>query len=197
MNPYARPATLVIACSAVLLAAPRTSAGQQAAQAFETLRLDLNLVANVNRNTFHEYWSPDPGVELNVAVPFYFGTLEAGFHYASFDGKAPEQPDFVSLFPYVGWSYDWRLAPRLDLDTGMRLGSLFTRFERGGETLTEQEFGIGLGSRFRYAVAGAWSVDLAAEYRVLFTHERMRLLFIAGGISRSFTTPRWLREFLE
>jgi hypothetical protein len=197
MNRKVTRTALTAVCSAAFLSIPATTAGQSADDAFETLRLDLSLVANVNRNTFHDYWSPSPGAELAVETPFHFGTVEAGLHYGTFDGMEPAQPDFDSFFLFLGWGYDWSMTPRLSWYNGLRLGSMLLKFDtpRGG--LDEQEFGIGLGSRLRYGIAGGWSIDLSARYRVVFTHERLRLFFVAGGISRSFKTPRCLKEFLE
>ncbi|MGD2216900.1 MAG: hypothetical protein PVJ64_09090, partial [Gemmatimonadales bacterium] len=138
-----------------------------------------------------------PGAELAAETPFHFGTVEAGLHYGTFDGIEPAQPDFDSFFLFLGWGYDWSMTSRLSWYNGLRLGSMLMGFDAQPRGLSEQEFGTGLGSRLRYEIAAGWSLDLSARYRVVFTHERLRLFFIAGGIGRSFKTPRWLKEFLQ
>ncbi|KPK82056.1 MAG: hypothetical protein AMS25_04035 [Gemmatimonas sp. SM23_52] len=173
------------------------AAAQHSSAAFDTLTVAVRIVINVNRTTFHRYWDPDPGVELNFETPFYFGRVEAGLHYANFNAERPEQPDFQTLFPYLGWGFDWPVASRLSWYSGIRAGSLFMDFDAPGSHAREQELAVALNSRLRYRPLAAWSLDASVRYRVVFTHERLRHVYIAAGLSRSLTMPRWLREFLD
>lgn len=183
---------------AVLFSAvPGTGSAQQASAAFDTLTVQLRAVVNVNRNSFHRFWDPEPGLELNLQTPFNFGMLEAGLHYAGFDAKTPDQPDFRAFFLYLGWGYDAALSNRFSLYNGLRAGSFITRFDIGGNNRTEQELGVGVVSRLSYRVGGAWSVDVSGSYRVVFTRERLRLVFLAAGLGREFDTPDWLKALFE
>jgi hypothetical protein len=170
---------------------------QQSRAAFDTLTIAINAVANVNRNIFHDYWEPRPGLEIQFATPFYLGVGEAGVHYAGFAGRGPEQPDFATLFVYVGWGYEWPIAQRIAWYNGLRAGTLIMVFDLPEELSEEQELGLALNSQLRYRFAGAWALSLAARYRIVFTRERLKYAFLAAGVSRSFGTPRWLWEFLN
>ncbi len=186
-----------LAASVLLSAAPGAASAQQPSAAFDTLTVQLRAVANVNRNTFHRFWDPGPGLELNIQTPFNFGKLEAGLHYAGFDGKTPVQPDFRALFPYLGWGYDAALSDRFSWYNGLRAGSFLMAFDIGGDDRTEQELGLGLVSRLSYRLGGTWSLDLSGRYRFVFTRERLRFVFLAAGLGRAFDTPGWLKALFE
>lgn len=192
--------TLSLIALSILVSLPAThgtSSAQEPAHTFDTVTVQLRAVANVNRNTFHRFWEPGPGLELNLQAPLNVGTLEAGLHYAGFAGKATEQPDFKVLFPYLGWGYDAPLSSRFSWYNGTRAGSLIMRFDVSQGNRTEQELGLGLVSLLSYRLGGAWSLDLSARYRVVFTHERLRFFFLAAGLGRDFAAPAWLKDLFE
>lgn len=186
----------LVACC-VAFGGPRAGAAQDNAAAFESLRLDLNLVANVNRTSLHDFWKPGPGAELAVETPFYRGTIEIGIQYSRFQARQTAQPDFTALFPFLGWGLELPMTARLDWHNSGRLGSFVMGFDITGGGRTEQELALALRSRLAYALNDAWSLHVAAHYQVVFTHERLHLFYISGGIGRVFDMPGWLREFLD
>ncbi len=188
---------IMLASAGLLSVGPGAAAAQDRRRAFDTLSVAIRVAANVNRDTFHRFWDPDPGVELAFQTPFRFGEVELGVHYASFRAKSAEQPDFRAFFPYLGWGYEAALAPRLRWHNGVRAGTFLMTFDIGGVNRTEQELGLGLQTRLSYQVGGAWSVDVSARYRAVFTRERLHYVFLAAGLERAFPMPRWLREFLD
>lgn len=191
-----RRATALLAI-AVAATQATTLAAQPPGSAFDTLTIAANAVANVNRNDLHDYWEPRPGVEIQATTPFYLGTAEAGLHYAGFDAKASEQPDFSTLFIFLGWGYEWPIAQRFGWYNGIRAGTSLMLFDLPNELSEEQELGLALNSQLRYRFAGAWSLVFAARYRTVFTDERLRFVFVAVGVRRSFGMPRWLKDFLD
>ncbi len=188
---------LALPIAALLGALPNTGSAQQSGAAFDTLAVQLRAVANVNRNSFHRFWDPGAGLELNLQTSFNFGAVEAGLHYATFDAKTPDQPDFKAFFPYLGWGYDAALSSRFSWYNGLRAGSFLMSFDVGGNNSTEQELGVGVVSRLSYRVGGAWSLDVSGRYRIVFTRERLRLVFLAAGLGRAFDTPDWLKALFE
>ncbi len=70
-------------------------------------------------------------------------------------------------------------------------------FDISRNNRTEQELGVGLVSRLSYRVGGAWTLDVSGRYHVVFTHERLRLVFLAAGLGRAFDTPDWLKALFE
>lgn len=188
------PAAILLIISLLL---PRTAEAQSPASAFDTLAAALHLTANINHNVFHRYWSSNPGIELELETPFYFGDAQAGFHFNSYDGRTEEQPDFVSIYAFVGWGYELPVYDRLTWRNGIRIGTFFTRFAGSGENLNELELASALDTRLSYRFARHWSAELSTRYQVVFTHERLRLLFLAFGFSYALKTPFWLRDFLR
>ena len=190
-----------------LLAACALSGGDLRAQdapaavpangAFDSLAVALRMSANVNRNTFHEFWDPRAGLELEVATPFYVGTAEAGLHVTRFSGAGVEQPDFSAWFPYLGWGLAWSPHPRLRWRNGARVGMSFMRFDEVASNRDERELGVELASRLAVTVSGPWAVDVGARYQVVFTRERLRLLFLTAGARYALPMPSWLKEFLS
>ncbi|UCF18975.1 MAG: hypothetical protein JSU87_13735 [Gemmatimonadota bacterium] len=169
----------------------------QTGQAFDTLGFALRAAGNINRNTFHRYWSPNPSAEVELETRFYLGHVQVGLHYASFDSKSDEQPDFFSLFPYIGWSYGWSPGTGLAWHNGARIGSFLQHYDIEDGNRTEQELCLALNSRVSQTIASGWAVDLSARYQVVYTHERLRYVFIAIGLSHAIRTPDWLRDFLD
>ena len=187
----------LLALVAISLTRVTALQGQSSPTAFDSLTLAINAVANVNRNDFHDYWDPRVGLEIQATSPFYLGTAELGVHYAGFDAKRPEQPDFTSLLIYLGWGYEWPLVSWLGWRNGVRAGSLIMVFDLPKSHIYEQELGVALSSQLRCRLAGRWTLELAARYRIVFTRKRLKHAFLAAGIGHSFGTPQWLRDLLD
>ena len=165
--------------------------------AFDSLSFALRVTANVNRNTFHRFWDPEPGVELEASTPFYLGAAEVGIHYTRFTASTDAQPDFKAVFPYLGWGLGSSLGRRITWHNSARVGISFMTFDGVPGNNTERELGVDVGSRVTVGVGGPWAMDLAARYQVVFTHERLRWLLLSAGARGTFTTPGWLKDFLR
>lgn len=172
-------------------------AGQEAEGAFRTLGIGLRGVANVNRTDLHELWSPELGVELGVETEFYLGRVEAGLLYTRFDARQAPQPDFSTLYPFVGWGVSLPLPRGVVWSAGGRIGSYLFSFETSGPNLDEQELALGLVSTLSFPLGDAWTVDASLHYSQIFTHHRIRLLYLAAGVRRSFDLPGWVSGLLQ
>ena len=117
--------------------------------------------------------------------------------HVGFKALASEQPDFTSLYIYLGWGYELALYRRLSWYNGFRIGSFLMRFDVTSGNKTEQELALALNTGLRYPIAGRWSAALSTRYQVVYTHERIQLVYITAGLGRSFGMPRWLKEFLD
>lgn len=179
---------------APLLAAQRRTAP------FESISIALSLSRNVNRNSFHNQWSPGTGIGGGVELPFYAGAAELGVEHLGFRSRTPEVPGFSARYYYVGWGLEVAPASRVRLKPGIRIGSYAMRFDdaslpEGREH--ESEIALELLSRAAWRVDERWRGSVAAHYRVVLTEPRMRLFTLSAGISRTFDTPKWLRDFLD
>lgn len=169
----------------------------QPGEPFDTVNASLRVSANVNRTRFHDFWEPAAGFELGFDTPFYLGSVEAGIHYNGFTANGPEQPDFRSLFPFFGWGLEAPIGNRLRWYNGLRIGSFLMFFDEVEVNDDEQEMALALNSRARFRVSTTWSIEAGARYREVFTHRRLRHVFLAVGLTRSIASPGWLRELLE
>lgn len=182
------------------LASAPGRAQQQPATPFETIGLTLSVVDNVNRNRFHDYWSPNVGAELAAETPFYLGHIELGIEQVGFDARRPDVPGYRARYVFIGWGADVAPAAALRWRFGARLGNYGMRFD--DESLPayrrgESELGTDLATRLAWRVAPAWQLSVSGRYRVVLTEPRIRHAYLAAGVTRTFDSPRWLRDFLD
>jgi hypothetical protein len=166
---------------------------------FATFSLALAAVANVNRTSFHDLWEPSAGGEIAAGTPFYLGAIELGAERMRFDGRGAA-PDYRAWFFYLGWGVPVGLLRTLHWEPGLRIGSYSMRFdgpEIPDDRRTESELGAEAVSRLVWRFAPAWDLLLTGRYRAVFTEPEIRHAFVAAGVRRSFSAPRWLREFLD
>lgn len=192
-----RPPCLAPLAILAFLAPQAQPCRAQGSEPFDTVSASLRVSANVNHTLFHDFWDPGAGVELGFDTPFYLGSVEAGLHYNGFAADSPDQPDFDSLFPFFGWGIEAPIGTRLRWYNGLRIGSFLMFFDAVDVNDNEQELALGLNSRARVSLSAGWSIELGARYREIFTHRRLRYVFLAAGLTRSMASPGWLREFLE
>jgi len=168
--------------------------------AFKFISLRLNLLANTNRNTLHQYWTPFWGGEVEVDMPFYAGDIRAGLHLYQFDGKNEEYADYLVTYYYVGWGWKIALSSHINWFNGLRLGSYQMRFDDTDINPTqkiESELATGVDSRFNLKISSQWSGQIGIGYIVVFTHKKLELVNLSIGISYTFDSPDWLTEILK
>lgn len=190
------PRPLVLAAVA-LLCLHALPCQAQSREPFDTLGVTLRVSANVNHTRFHDFWDPGAGFELGFDTPFYLGSVEVGVHYNAFAARSRDQPDFASIFPFLGWGIDSPISTRIRWTNGLRIGSFVMYFDTGEGNQEELELALALTSRLRFRLSPGWSLEIGARYREVFTHERLRYVFLAAGLTRSMASPGWLREFLR
>src|SRR5699024_818282 len=179
------------------------------------ISLDLNGSTSILKNSFTNSWEPSLSPHLGLRINYHFGSLEAGVRYTSYSGGRSdfseyEESAFTSLFIYAGWEYPFRLAPNLSLAPGFRFGNSFLTFDHPATYPPEgafgkyefdpheSEFAYELFVRLEYALAGGpWSLHTGFSYNRTLTYHHMPLGLISVGLSRSFTTPSWLKDFLQ
>ena len=192
------PPALLVAL-ALMLVPPALSAQVRPAP-FETLDLGLTVLADINHGALQRRWSPGTAVGLGVTIPFYLGQVELGAQYAHPRAERGDVPGFRSLFVYAGWGAGRELGRGLAARGGLRVGIMAMRFD--GDTLPafrrrESELGVTGRASVRWMPAGPWFVEGSISYQSILTHPRMEQVFLAAGAGRRFTTPAWLRDFLD
>jgi len=165
----------------------------------DSLEIGVSYIENVNGNGFHDFWKHGRGVELFAAMPCYCGSVQGGVRILSFSQKVSGIQGFQSHYFYLGLGKKWALAPWLGLHTGIDIGSeqmLFDDRVEGGTNL-ESEFAVNAGARLICSMRNNWMLNVSANYEVILTHKPIRLVVAGVGISYSFSTPRWVKEFLK
>lgn len=177
-----------------LLSAPGASA-----QAFGTLGITATGSVNVNRTALHETWQPHPGAGLTVATPFYRGFFEAGATWRRFTARTPSIPRYDALFVYLGWGLRLPVAPRLALESTIRLGNYRMAFDEqtfaGVRNESEMALGAALGLDVRVGRGVSWVAGV--RYLKAFTFRRIHLVHLTTGVRYTLKTPAWLRRILE
>ncbi len=167
---------------------------------FQTVTVGVEGLSDVNRNRFHEFWTPKPGISLNACAPFDYGNVEVGITVFSNTARRENVPDFTTLYISFGYGVGRRLPLKLAGHAGVHVGSVHMRFDNPQLhrfARTEQEVGLGLFGRLQLALGSRWRATASARYLTVMTHKRIHHVFFSGGVQRRFTTPSWLRDFLR
>ncbi|MCK4653685.1 MAG: hypothetical protein KAU01_04500 [Candidatus Cloacimonetes bacterium] len=171
-------------------------------QAFSSINAGLQYKLNTNRNSFHDFWKHDIGIKGFIETPFYFGCIQAGIQMDSFLRINYKVYDFQTVNLYVGWGKKWLLPYNFKCFTGFNIGNALMIFDEEKNQYEdqyniEQELRTGIELYFSIPIQKKMDIYLTESYSVIYTYHRIRLNFISVGISYSFTTPKWFREFMK
>jgi hypothetical protein len=181
---------------------PFILAAQTNTPAFENFSLGINYQSNINRNDFHNYWLSDGGVEANFSTPFYFGETQLGIIYVPFSAKSDEQPDYTTLLIYLQWGYKIDLPLNFSVTPSLFTGIYQMNFddfdlEIDPGLLSERELAAGINALLSYSFLNDWNFTLQLSYLNVFTYKRIQLFNLGLGISKTFSSPQWLKDFLN
>jgi hypothetical protein len=101
----------------------------EAPEPFSTVAVRISGSVNSNQNAFHEFWEPEFGAELLSEMPFYLGDIQAGVHLYPYSGRSSYQPNFLSVYVFVGWGLGLRLSPGIRWYNGLQIGSYQMSFD--------------------------------------------------------------------
>ena len=169
---------------------------------FNTITIGFNYSENVNETDFHNYWYIEPAFEGYIAVPFYLGNIQTGIRYNYFPIKEANLPYFYGLLFYMQWENEFKLASFLSYSIGARAGLYSMNFDENEiiadkHLLEESELAIGIVTKLSLKIYAGWALNLTADYNSIFTSKRINLAFVGAGISKTFSSPNWLRDFLK
>ena len=171
----------------------------QKPEPYETLETGLKYIKNSNRNLFHKYWEPMSGFGGFLEMPYYFGNIKAGINVFPCYAKKSGISNFQIAYVYAGWDFKLLLFSRIGWYNGVSIGNNRMDFddEDYGGFEDESEFGITYDSRLCFPINKNLFVNLSGCRLLIFTHKRIRLTFLSAGFSYSFTSPRWIQEFMK
>lgn len=173
---------------------------QQYKEPFSSIDIRGGLLINSNRNLLHQYWKPGKGFFISADSPFYFGNIEAGIFYIPFKSLTFEIPDYKNYFFFLGFNKAVTLPFNVSFKSGLKLGSSFFKF--ADDSLTayesiESEIGIDFFASLKLQFYEGFHLNTSIDYLGIITNRKIQLLFLSAGIGYEFSTPLWMREFLN
>ncbi len=174
-----------------------TVAGQEA---FSSLTFGINVLRNEPDNNFNRYWKPKMGIEGRFETPFYFGDIQAGGLILPFKSKSIAQPDFNSYFLFLGWGKKVNLPLKLFFFSSVKTGSFIMTFNVDSLSSTQQaesELGLSLKAGLGINLFSSFQAYAGIEAFRVFTRHKMSFILFSGGLTYTFATPVWLKDFLE
>lgn len=170
------------------------------AQPFETVEVGLSGVGTFGEAPYTDYWSPGPGAEVRVTMPFYLGHVSAGTSVARHTSvEGVDVPDFFALYFFGAWSAEVALPGGLRLAPGVHAGLFRMQFDTDDAPAVRNEAELAVGPELWLSVpvGRGWHVRAGGGAAHLFTFERIDLRFAQVGLSRRMRTPDWLRDLLR
>lgn len=166
---------------------------------FDTIDFGIQVVSNINREDFHDYWNPQKGINLSAKTPFYFGDVQAGLQVSSFESLKRDVLGFNSFFIFAGWGVTIDFFHRWDWFNGFCVGNELMDFGKSVSKYSrfESELALSLNSQVAYHVNEKISVNVNASHKIIYTYNKIRLSFVSLGINYSMDTPAWIQDFLE
>jgi hypothetical protein len=172
---------------------------QESRRTFSTITLEGTALASTGDDDFQEFWDPGFGGELAVLTPVPYGFLELAAHPFANDPKQDDLPRIRTLGTYLGWGFDVSLPAHVILRAGARTGVFWMLYDETASTTGKDENEIAVGGRasLQYALTPALGIQAGARFVHVLTKKEMDFFFLGGGLAWTFTTPDWLRGFLE
>ena len=191
------PVILIFFISCIASTAMPQSAG---INTFNSISIRINAVSNRSTDDLNRYWTGDKGFEGAVQTPFYFGDIQVGIRYIPYKEKEPYYHDFSTFFYFLGWGEELKLPLNCSFYTGIKFGGFGMAFHDDSLTIyqkDETEFAAGINSYFAFMVFKNFQLVFGADYTKVYTHKKIELFLLSGGLSYAFQTPRWLKDILN
>lgn len=167
---------------------------------FSYAKLNFNVVINKSTDELDRLWNSQKGFEGSLEMPFYYGNIQAGVRYIPYKEKKYFYHDFSTFFYFAGWGKELNLPLQFKWYNGFKVGAYAMAFHDDSLTIyqkDETELAAGINSRMSLELVKNLFLDVAADYTAVFTHKRIELFLISAGVSYSFKTPYWFKEFLK
>lgn len=197
----ARAAFPILAALAVILTGPGPACAQAPGPApFSRLDVALRGVADFGESDLHDDWTPGRGVELATATPFYAGDLDLVARFIANTARdGADVPDMPAFSLFGGWSFDRTVGGGLRAGLGGAIGitDWIASYADNEGASSELEIGTEVSARLGFVFAGTWRADAICAWQATFTRERIDLVLVSAGLTKSFDAPGWIRSVLE
>jgi hypothetical protein len=170
------------------------------AEAFDTICLGINTSYLSFDRQFRRFWHSQSGGAIFVALPFYAGTIQGGIDFQSCKSLDKGQPDFNTLIGYVQWGERLCIAESFTALLSGQVGLARMSFAQKNEQavfLTEHEIAFAADLTLSKTFYHTWQLQCGTGFHSICTHHQIHYYSLSFGVGKSFTTPLWLKEFLE
>ncbi len=177
-----------------------TTFPQKSNYVYSTTRINLNIVFNKSTGELNHLWNARNGFEGSIEWPFYYGIVVAGLRFLPYKAKGNIHNNIASVFYFAGWGKEIKFPLNLGLYNGFKVGAFEMSYDGPGlspEQHNKLQLSAGVNSRLSLRLFQHWYSFISADYEAVFTKIRIELFLISTGFSYSFTTPRWLKNFLK
>ena len=165
---------------------------------FDSLSISIQLIQNVNRNIFHDFYEPRNGIKTSITTPFYWGDIQGSLKVIPFYNKGQSDADFTGIEPSLKWGKQFYLSDKLRWFNGGGIGWYIFYFS--DEVVVgqiESELSTSYMSQLSYLVHKKISLSFEISKDTIFTYKIIDLIHISIGINYLTKTPDWMKLFLK
>ena len=165
---------------------------------FDSLLISIQIIQNVDRNIFHDFYEPKNGIKTSITTPFYWGEIQASLQVLPFSNKEQSYADFTGIHPNLKWGKQLYLSDRLRLFNGGGIGwYMFYFSDKIVIGQIESELSTSYISKLSYLVHKKISLSFDISKVTIFTYKNIDLIHISIGINYLTKSPGWMKLFLR
>jgi len=210
MPPHESRFLLLICIVACVIFGTSANSGMAQQTDFDQLLIGISASESISNNPFTRRWNPSTGIEFSLQTPFLYGRLEGGIRYLKFNNSNdyPSYSDFHSTYIHLGWGYLLKLSSAFQLGPLLRIGNHHMYYD---EAMTyqrqngfeyrfddnESEFAYEISLKSEYSITKHWKLQADLAYNRTLINYPLQQTFVSVGISYSFKTSSWFKDFLK
>tara|TARA_B100000959_G_scaffold285307_1_gene359665 strand:+ start:918 stop:1490 length:573 start_codon:yes stop_codon:yes gene_type:complete len=165
---------------------------------FDSLSISIQLIKNINRNIFHDFYEPRNGIKTSITTPFYWGDIQGSIQVVPYYNKGQSDADFTGIEPNLKWGKQLYLSDKLKWFNGGGIGWYIFYFS--DEIVVgkiESELSTSYTSQLSLLVHKKISLSFEINKDTIFTYKKIDLVYISIGINYLTKTPDWVKLLLK
>ncbi len=152
-------------------------------------------------DSYEGVWDVLPGGYGRASTSFYGGRMHLAIHVYDNDNEGQPVPDFLVVQGEAGWGFALQLPADVEVVGGAHMGAIRFRFRDNeqfeGFLQDETEWTAGLFARLQVPIGRRIAGVSEIQWSHVFTAEPISLTRLQIGLSFAFSSPEWLRGFLQ
>ena len=165
---------------------------------FDSLSISIQLIQNVNRNIFHDFYEPRNGIKTSITTPFYWGDIQGSLQVVPYHNKGQSDADFTGIEPNLKLGKQFYLSDKLRWFNGGGIGwYIFYFSDEVVAGQIESELSTSYMSQLSYLVHKKISLSFEISKGTIFTYKKIDLVHISIGINYLTKSPSWMKLFLK